>query len=1124
MKNSTNKSAHPEEGRKILYRLLLFAVVVVYALIFVLDYLLQLNFTFFLLLSLFGFVILMLFYMLFRVRNLNEHSKTQDEKITDEVTDKSNELHAGINSGFDDAVFIINPVSGLTIDCNDEALKLFDAGNREQLTGIDLSDLFDPMWPVDERLQIKEGLEKPGKVSKHGYFRTLSNKMFQGIFQAVRVIDDSGTTINVRISPVDSGIRNGEKFSVKTKEDWFEDAGFPMALIGFNYGFIRVNTAFTNLVGYNTEELGHMTIIDLLHPDDKTKEKKILSGLFRGEINLNKREKRLIRRNNEIIWVKTSSSLSMDKDGHPKFVISMSENITQQKRIDKIFTDNKNKLQSLVENAEYPVVTVDRRHTIMLINSRLSNIFFTHTGIVVETGFNLLDILPETFHKSYLDVHKRAFAGEEFVLEKTLTVNGRRSDIEIIVTPVREENGLVRSISIFGHDITEKKKAEEELIKARELAEAATEAKSGFLATMSHEIRTPLNGVIGMGRLLGQTPLTPKQQEFVDSILLSGDALLSVINDILDFSKIESSKMELENKPFSIKRSIEETFNLLAAKAIEKNLSLHYFIARDLPAYIYGDITRLRQILMNIVSNAIKFTLKGKITISVSRIKTINDRIELRFDVQDTGIGIPSEKIGRLFRSFSQADAGTAKNFGGTGLGLAICKNLVELMGGKIWVESKEGEGSDFIFTIQAGVVAKEDIPGRQSNGTNKLANSYVLIISDDKTEANLYADYFKRWGMIPQIADGVKGVAEIVKQRSDINLILIDAQMITAKPIYIAEEIRNLRSKEELPIVLFNAVKTDDIFFDYTSDVISSIIPKNVDRSKVLDILISVFSVEEHQRSRDEKIMKEHSRKLADEIPARILIAEDNLINQKLAQNIFEGLGYKPVLVSNGLQVIDQLRKENFDIIFMDVQMPEMDGFETTKFIIHKLKPVKKPLIVAMTAFALEGDKEKCLAVGMDDYISKPFMIEEIVDSIRKWSESGNTKKKESNIMKTKNIIPSANINLKTLNRLKEMTSGSEPSFFNQVLKMFIDQGDELTAEISNAFKSSDVAKLGSLAHKLKGSALNLGAESVAESCRRIELNAIEKDMEGMEEHVKKLIRDFGQTKKELEIIMSEP
>ncbi len=1058
--------------------------------------------------------------MWFRVQ-APEKQPEEEQIETAEPIDKRKifrEIISNTGEVFDDAVFVVNAVTGLTIDCSVGALKLFDATSKEQLTGIDLTELFDPAWPSDERNAIKLGLEKSGRAKVRGIFRALNKQPFEAELQAIRTTEAGLAVISVRIYPVIRTAAPEEKIPVKGYE-WFDDAGFPMAIIGPNYGFVRVNASFCRLTGYNEDELQSMSILSLIHPDDKKAEKLLLTALFRGEVPSTKSEKRMIRRSNEIVWVSTSASLSRDKEGHPKFIISMSENITQRKRIEAILYENKGKLNSLIENAEYSIVTVDRRHTIQLINKNFSTLLFTHTGIIVETGFSLLDILPQAFHKDYLEYHKKAFEGEQIIFEKTFTVNGKKSEVEIVITPVKEENGLVRNISIFGHDISDKKKNELNLIQAKEEAEASTRAKSGFLATMSHEIRTPLNGVIGMGRLLSTTPLTPKQQEFVDSILLSGDALLSVINDILDYSKIESARMELEYKPFSLKRCIEETFDLLASKAIEKNLSLQYSIARDVPSYVYGDITRVRQILMNLVSNAIKFTAKGKISINISQKNVQNNKIELRFDVKDTGIGIPADKIGKLFQSFTQAEADTSKKYGGTGLGLVICKNLVEMMHGKIWIESKEGAGSDFIFTILTEKVKQEDVPKKIKNGTNRLANSYVLIISDDRTEAALYADYFKRWGMIPQISSDTVHASDSVRQRSDFNLVMIDAQLISTNSLQLAKEIRGIRSKDDLPIVIFNAVKTEDIFFDYTSDVVSAVIPKNVDRSKVLDILISVFSVEEHQRSRDEKAIPVTSKKLADELPIRILIAEDNLVNQKLAQNIFEGFGYSPVIVSNGLQVIDQLRKASFDLIFMDVQMPEMDGFEATRFIRIKLQPTVRPVIVAMTAFALEGDKEKCIEAGMDDYISKPFLVEEIVNKIRQWGKE----KPESAQIEMKETIrqqkPEGHLilNMKSIGRLKDMTAGSDPSFFSQVIEMYIKQADEQMYDIAKALSSNNWKEMASIAHKLKGSSLNLGAEAVAETCRTIELKGMENDGEGMDALVKKLAQDMILTKGEL-------
>ncbi len=1085
----------PDEGRKVLYRLLLVAVAVVYALVFVLDYLLQLHFTFFLLLSLFGFVILTLFYMWFRVSGTQEIIEEEQEEIVEE--------EKIIQPVFEDPVFYISASTGLILDCSDEALRLFETEDKNALLNHDLNSFMVADWSLDEKKQIRRGLESQGRASAKAEYVSLKGKKFRGLMQAVKTSSASESLLTVRITdlsflkaePVQEAEFSKPPVAVEpdpTAKRLFEDGLQAMAFIGMNYKFTRANKAFCNLLGYTEFELQQLSFLDVLHPEDKEKEKKNISAIFRGDVPLSKREKRFIKRNNEVIWVNETASLSRDEKGRPQFVITMVENITQRKRVERSMADSKNKLSALVENAEYSILSVDKHHTILLINSKLCDILFGLTGIVVETGFNLLDILPENFHPEYLEMHKRALAGEHFIQERNVVMHGKRIDIEIVVTPVKDDYTNVVSVSLFGHDTSERKKSEQKLIQEKNQAEAAAEAKSSFLATMSHEIRTPLNGVIGMGKLLNQTSLSPKQQDYVDSILLSGEALLSVINDILDYSKIESAKMELEHRPFPIKRAIEETFDLMSSKAIEKNLALQYTIARNVPTYIYGDITRLRQIMMNLVCNAIKFTPKGVITISVSILKELENKIDLLFEVKDTGVGIPPDKIGKLFRTFSQADASTAKTYGGTGLGLAISKNLVELMGGRIWVDSVPGQGSNFQFTIKTESVSKTDTPRSTGNGSNKLVNSHVLLISDDKTEADIYSNYFRRWNMVPRSVDDAGKALELVRTNAELNLVLIDAQMISAKALNLAEQIRQIRRKGELPIVLFNADESDNVVFDYSGEIVSAVIPKNVDRSKVLDILIGVFSIEDHSRSQHNKDLGRMDIKLAQHVPVKILIAEDNLINQKLALNIFEGLGYSPKMVNNGLEVIDALKKESYDLIFMDVQMPELDGLETTRFIIQKMDLVQRPIIVAMTAFALEGDKEKCMEAGMDDYISKPFLLEEIVERIRKWGGryiQARAEMEQQNNHRNAEKPSNAVLDMAVVQRLRDMTAGSDPTFFSNVIAMFVEQGREITAELEMLSKKEDWRAMSKLAHKLKGSALNIGANLLAEVCRQIEL-----------------------------------
>jgi signal transduction histidine kinase/CheY-like chemotaxis protein/HPt (histidine-containing phosphotransfer) domain-containing protein len=677
--------------------------------------------------------------------------------------------------------------------------------------------------------------------------------------------------------------------------------------------------------------------------------------------------------------------------------------------------------------------------------------------------------------------------GEDFSTDERIEIiGGSKVDIEVSVRPVFDEDKNIISLTISGKDITERKEKERELIKARDEAEAATEAKAGFLATMSHEIRTPLTGVIGMGKLLNQTELSPKQQDYVHSILLSGEALLSVINDILDFSKMESAKMELESHPILLKQSIADAFELMSSKAVEKNLSLEFSIQKNVPRYIIGDMARLRQILLNLISNGIKFTVKGKISVHIAVLRQEGEHLQLLFEVRDTGIGIPTEKRDKLFKSFSQIDSSTAKTYGGSGLGLAISKNLVTLMGGKIWVESESGKGSSFFFTIDSKPVLKEEIP-QGKTGASKLSRATVLIISEDKSEEKIYADYFQRWGVKVKSTSESKIAIEWIKSGEYFNLIALDAQLISTSSMIVASQIRNIIPKEELPIILFNVID-NDITYEFTDKIISALIPKDIDRSKLLDVLIEVFSMEEHQQTRQEKALSRGiGKQLAIEIPLRILVAEDNAINQKLAQNMFEGLGYRPDMVSNGVEVIEKLRVKEYDMLFMDVQMPELGGLETTKYILEKLNLAKRPVIIAMTAFALEGDREKCIEAGMNDYISKPFLIEEIVHKIKQWGQ----KTIQTVAMEEPEKPQQEILNISVINKLRNIGNGNGDEFIMEVISMFILQAERIIENINIYCGEKRYEEMGQAAHKLKGSALNVGAEALAKICKQLELKA---------------------------------
>ena len=534
------------------------------------------------------------------------------------------------------------------------------------------------------------------------------------------------------------------------------------------------------------------------------------------------------------------------------------------------------------------------------------------------------------------------------------------------------------------------KDTQEELIKAREDAEAAAKAKASFLASMSHEIRTPMNGVIGITCLLMETELTFEQQEFVRLIHTSGNILLKIINDILDYSKIESGKMDLEKLPFELKSCIKDVFELLNPKAMKKNIELLCFIEPDVPEYIEGDVTRLRQIIINLLNNAIKFTKKGKIIVSAKRLSEKDGINVLKFSVADTGIGIPKDRLVQVFKSFSQADASTTRNYGGTGLGLAICERLTNLMGGKIWVDSVEGKGSTFFFTIKANT-AKSAQKKYIKNNIPHFGNKRILIVDDNSTNQHILMLQCQHWGMQPLAVSSGPEALKLIKQGEHFDLGILDMLMPQRDGAKLGKEIRKLRSRHELPLIMLNNGKPD--LNQYGKDIFDIFLNKPVKQSKLFNAFSAVLSQQcikvKRQASKQEYKIDSG---LAERIPLRILLAEDNIINQMVVRKMLSKLGYDVDLVDNGEKVLQALERQQYDLIFMDCQMPIMDGYTATQ-LVRRSKGLQvngnKIKIIAMTANVMEGDKEKCIDAGMDDYISKPLCIQEIQTVLEYCSKS---------------------------------------------------------------------------------------------------------------------------------------
>ncbi len=770
----------------------------------------------------------------------------------------------------------------------------------------------------------------------------------------------------------------------------FQNAGIGMAVVDMQGHCVQCNAALVKMLGYDEVELSGMPFTEFTHPDDRDLDWNLYQELLAGKRQRYEIEKRYRTKDGSVVWGSLTVSLVQGNKGAPEYAVAMVQNITKRKQAEQALQSSEEKFRQLAENVREVFWMMSPAGDEMLyVSPAYEQVWGMTQDSLYQNPMSWAEAIhPDDMERAHL-LSARQRQGEKVESDYRIrTPEGLEKWIRDRAFPIRDQSGqLIRVVGI-AEDITERKRAEEAMRKAKEAAEDASRAKSEFLANMSHEIRTPMNGIMGMTQLVLDTELTPEQRDDLNVVQVSAAALLDVINDILDFSKIEAGKLDLERIEFKLKESVGSSIKTLSLRSSQKNLELVSHWDPAVPEVVLGDPGRLRQVLINLMGNAIKFTERGEIVVRVAKLSETPGEIVLHFSVSDTGIGIAPEKLKSVFEPFAQADSSSTRRFGGTGLGLSICTQLVGLMGGRIWAESELGRGSTFHFTARLGAHAMPSLEPVRTN-TASLRGLPVLVVDEDVSD-RVMEGILRGWEMKPTMvssaAEAVAALNRAVSAGEPFALIAVDTHTPDPDGFALLQQLKQAPGLGSAPMVMLTALGLRGDASRCRDLGVSAYLTKPVSEAELLEAILQVLGLNAGNSAQPHLItrhsLREHKKHL------RILVVEDNPVGRHLAVRLVEKQGHSTMTAASGREALSILEKEKFDLVLMDVQMPEMDGFEATAAIRREEARTGLHLpIIALTAHAMEGDRKRCLEAGMDDYLTKPLHLKDLFAALESMS-----------------------------------------------------------------------------------------------------------------------------------------